>query len=342
MRVTPSKLSSEFVLALLAALLLFAPSSGTYAQSTTRSFQMGVWDSITDYTDIPTFSLDRNQPAGRSILFGWNWYSAPIAAGGEVDWSHLVAVLIDEPYRDLDLDRWVVGHPHPCTSQEAFNAWLAEINAFDARLAQRAAELRSVAPRARFWVNFTEAEASWMVVGLCGEGMPVERSTVDLNKPYIDVISVDRYEVDFDANLKPYYGWWSANPAKPDQQMALIAGTFYRAGQPANQPGGVLQQASLLQHYFDYADTMNHSCDLPLGSRGRTGTFDGCPVWIVLGWQAEDSSQGGTTYVGLRNSNAAPIATAWETQRAKLLRRDLAYQLTKVKIVPLLLPMLVK
>lgn len=54
-------------------------------------------------------------------------------------------------------------------------------------------------------------------------------SPVNVNRAYIDVISVDIYRATFASMVRPYYDWLDTHRAKPDQQMALIPGTHYQA-----------------------------------------------------------------------------------------------------------------
>jgi hypothetical protein len=88
------------------------------------------------------------------------------------------------------------------------------------------------------------------------------------------------------------------NPAKPGQQLAMIPAVY----------SGPVDQLSHLQPFVDSANRTNQrqGCTLPLGTAGVTGFFDGCPVWIVVGWLANDDTEGKTTYVGmLRVSRAS-------------------------------------
>jgi len=327
-RVIPRKILSGLLVA-LAALLFIVPSRESYAQSTSRSFQMALWRSSLD-ADVPTFFSGDSQPLGRSILIKTDWRDAPISTSdGSIEWWRIVAVLIDEPYLDLA----AAGH-NPCARQEDFDTWLAEVSAVDAKLAQRAAELRSVAPKARFWLNFSEDEASWMKNGVCGGSSAVDNTVIPLNKSYIDVISLDRYLVAFEPAVKQYYDWFAANRAKSDQQVGLIPGTFYIDGRSANQPGYVLTQASYLQAYFDYANDMNQICNLPLGSRGSTGRFDGCPVWMVMGWLGGNHTQDGVTYIGELDQSSTAISNVWRGQLALPIRSDLVPKATIERTLP--------
>jgi hypothetical protein len=298
--VTQRELASGLLLALLASLLL-GESPRADAQ---RAFQMGLYVDLSEPTltradaDIPMFGEGQPQPAGRSIMKYKSW-AAPILSGENYDWSRIVAVIIDEPYGPQDDPRIdsVIKYP----------------------------ELKTLAPKARFWVNFTMAEANW--IGTC-------RTPQEFNRPYIDVVSADWYYANFSV-LQPFYSVVAANPPKPDQQLALVPGTFFRSGK--DDPN---VQASYLQSYFNFANNANTSCNLSLGSRGVTGSFDGCPVWIVLGWPARGYIDGSTTYVGELDPNAGPIATGWRQEIAAPLRSDLAHQLWPALLAPALQPLL--
>jgi hypothetical protein len=314
-RVTLRKFPSGFLLALLTAVLFLAPGGRTYAQIASRSLQMALWtdpgqSTLTSAdTDISMFNEGQPQPIPPARTFMRIGLTGPTFAADSYDWSRIVAVLVDEPYGAIDSED---NYGNPC---EEGGAKLDAVNGIEQQLAARATELKSVAPLVRFWVNFTGAELGWMMESDC---------PLALNQPYIDVISLDVYYTPFSTGVKYNYDWLAANPAKPDQQLALIPGTFYRIG--IDSPS---TQASYLQGYFDYANNANQSCTLSLGSRGVTGSFDGCPVWIVLGWLSGEYTNGNTQYVGELDSRSAPIAAAWRQEVALPLRADLAQKLTR-------------
>jgi hypothetical protein len=326
-RVTLSKLSSGFLLALLTALLFLAPSGRAYAQSASRSFQMALWLDPGDPTltsadtDILMFNEGQPQPLPPAQTFMRIGLTGPTFASDRYDWSRIVAVLVDEPYNDIK--------NNPCYTQDGIDT----AHAKDQLLATRAAELKSVAPMTRFWVNFADTQIAWMLDSQCLIIYPPDGAF--LIKPYMDVVSLDSYYQSFSPNVKSYYDWLAAHRATPQQQLALIPGTFYRSGiSPSTQ-------ASYLQGFFDYANNANQSCNRSLGSRGVTGSFDGCPVWIVMGWLAGNyTDTGGTTYIGELDSRSQAIATAWRQEVALPLRSDLAHQLTPGQIVSAILPLL--
>jgi hypothetical protein len=329
--VNPSKLSSGSVLALFTALLFLAHSGTTDAQSTSRSFQTGLYVDLSEPNltkadaDIAMFGEGQPQPPGRSIMkFKSYSYATPILATEGYDWSRIVAALIDEPY----MSALQVAFPgtnqdkNPC--HDAPGPRIDVIYSTQQQLAAAASALASVAPYARLWVNFTTHEVDWMAETAC---------SLTLNQPNIDVISVDEYYDVFDPAVKSRYAWFVAHRATPQQQLALIPGTFYRPGQ--DDPG---RQAGLFQGYFDYADNANQSCNLPLGPRGVTGSFDGCPVWMVLGFAADTFVQDGTTYVGeLDPRNAAVISAVWRAELALPVRPGLSLELTRQQIVSTLM-----
>ena len=303
-----NKLSSEVLLALLTALLFLVPGGMAHAQSGTRSFQMSLWECCDGRvptsadTDIRTFGDGGTQPAGRSIVEPLDW-TTPLTTRG-YDWSRIVAVEVDEPYTPVDGDL-----DQTCTDVNSANARIAPI---DAALAQRAAELKALNPKARFWVNFTATEGEWM--GFCATPQV-------FNRAYIDVISEDYYSIG-SVGVSPFYSIVAAFPAKPDQQLALFPGVF----------SAPQDQAQWLSTYFDYANNLNQTCNLPLGSRGITGISDGCPVWIVMGWLSGDY-QGNTLYRGLLDPSSATLAAIWRAAVALPLAPGLAHQRTPAQIV---------
>jgi hypothetical protein len=318
MRVTPNKLSSGSLLALLTALLFLAPSGKTDAQSASRSFQMALYVELkapnltSADADISMFGEGQAQPPGRSVIKYKSWPTGPTLSINDYDWSRIVAAEIDEPYTYFmsEAERGI--HTNPCGSQDSR---LAEITHAAQLLPAAADALKSIAPWTRLWVNFTPDEVRWMMQAQC--------SQTAFNKAYIDVISVDDYNVPFAPEVQNYYGWFAANQATPQQQLALIPGTF--SG-----------QESFLQGYFDYANA-NQRCNLSLGSRGATGSFDGCLIWIVMGFPAQTFTQNGTTYVGVLDPQAGQIATDWRKEIALPVRPGLSYELSRQQIVSVIL-----
>lgn len=310
--VTSGDLFARIVRALLTVLILVGPVIEAGAQS--RSFQMAIWAERDQApgidTDIPVFIAGEDQPPGRSILIRSNYY-APITPS-EYQWSRIVAVLVDEPYEGWNF-------PGPCWSADHVN----DVEVREQLVADRAAELKSISPLTRFWVNLARPQLDWMMGPQCSN---TNLAPVDVNRSYIDVISVDIYNASFATTVKPYYDWLSTHRARPDQQMALVPGTHYRSGS-----GGysAASQAAHLQGYFSYANTENQNCSLPFGSRGKTGMFDGCPVWIILGWLAYNHVENGVTFKGERDPSSWQIADAWRGELANPVKTDLAEELKR-------------
>lgn len=278
------------VVPLLTTLLFLVPSGKAHAQSATRTFQMSLWENgdtsqlIADppaYTDIRSFGdqgqTQPNQPAGLSIMLNIN-PEISLNSLQNVDWSRIVAVEVDEPYQPLDSDLGTCNNP---------NSEIADIST---ELKGLATELNGLNSKARFWVNFTSTEAAWMVN--CG-------STQVFNGSYIDVLSDDDYNNDI------YASWYDLvyfDPVKPSQQAALIPGVF---SAPNNQ-------LSYLQSFFQFANSLNQTCNLPVGSHGITGIYDGCPVWIVMGWMTGVDG----SYTGIFENGSASILAAWQSEVA--------------------------
>jgi hypothetical protein len=305
------------VLTALVPVLVLSTTGRTEAQ-TTRSFQTGLYAAPTVSGVVPTnadiamFNEGDDggpQPAGLSILRITTWSTAtPLSVDQypQFDFSRIVAGLVDEPYGSIDNE--LVGAP-------TCSAPTATIATISAELQTTAAALKARNPRARFWVNFTSQEANWM--SSC--------STQTFNQTYIDVVSEDDYNVDFGGNPEAFYANILTAPATDYQQVALVPGVF---STPTDQ-------LSYLQGYFDYANSENQACNLPLGPRGLTGSFDGCPVWIVLGYPANNS--GG--YTGPVDSNS-DVATAWHQEIALPLSPNLAHQLPPGWSIPFQLPLM--
>jgi hypothetical protein len=177
-------------------------------------------------------------------------------------------------------------------------------------------------------VNFSEVEMLWMQQDSCSQ---------DLNRKYIDVISLDIYE-GFD-RVRPYYDWleshppgWQQHQAEPywahnnpqPQQFGLIPETHFRVlknhvvvdgDDVIISPGGYvddpLQMSARLPAYFGYANDKNVSCDRPLGERGVTGNFDGCRVWVVAGYTRQSPQDDEYVYVGYSHPESFFIRQVW-------------------------------
>jgi hypothetical protein len=283
-----NKLSSRVLLALLTALPFLLPGGNAHAQ--TRTFQVSLWENgdtsqlVTDppaYTDIRSFGdqgqTQPNQPPGLSIMLNVNT-KITLNSLQNVDWSRIVAVEVDEPYGQYDNDLGTCNNPNPAIATMANT------------LGGMATELSGLNSKARFWVTFTGPEANWMVN--CG-------STAAFNRSYIDVMGLDDYNNDVD---EPWYNLVLAYPLYPSQQAALIPGVF---SAPTNQ-------LSYLQSFFQFANSLNQTCNLPVGSRGISGIYDGCPVWIVMGWMTGVDG----AYNGIFVSGSASILAAWQAEVA--------------------------
>jgi len=315
---------SCLVLGLLTALLCIAPNAPACAR--TRAFQMALWGAESDSTvglntDVAVFPEGHEQPKGDSVMINFNW-QAPLSQHGDYEWSRILAVLVDEPYNDFNgVTCWT-------------NSIAEDVRDRTRLLSDRARELKSVSPLTRFWVNYAEPQLKWMTTRQCthdGSGPP------SINNSDFDVVSVDVYRASFKRGVKKYYDWLVLRRSKPDQQVALIPGTFHIRGK--DKPA---VQASYLKGYFDYANRMNRNCNLPLGSRGQTGSFDGCPVWMVMGWLSHNHTEGGLEYVGERDPRSAAIARVWRAQVAVPLRSDLANQRQRSELAQTSLPPLLQ
>ena len=285
-----------------ACLWLAACSALAPAPSAKRLFQMSILSSTDNVynagVDIPTFARHtfynyQAQPEEMSIA----WLPpGPDLDRHDVDWQRIVAVLVDEPYGEALKGKDSCADP---SIKQTIDDTMAA-------LAAMAAAVRERAPKARFWVNFTQREIDLMRT-------PAARCP--LNQPYIDVISMDIYGVDFAPEVsRRYNDLYQHHRATPHQQLALVPGTFTLGWE--KQTGA--QGASRLAGYFEFAGAMNRKCNLPLGPTGHTGYDDGCPVWIVAGWM------GGVAplhyeprdYLPMDNPNSILLFNAWQAQFA--------------------------
>jgi hypothetical protein len=216
----------------------------------------------------------------------------------------VIAVQVDEPYTagHISVPNFDDQLRYPDKSFACSPPTLsAAIAPIDAKLAERRSQLKVLAPKARFWVNFTDNEAEWMVQ--CN-------ALQVFNRSYIDVISADwstHRNGDNIDSARPFLTLVAQNrTTRPDQQVALIPGVYSASSQVSNVNG-----------FFAYADDTNRTqgCHLPPGNPGLTGFFDGCPVWMVVGWLADSATVGDNTYVGMLDPSdyfSLLIRTMWQ------------------------------
>lgn len=287
-----------------AALWLAAFSADTPAQSAPRPFQMSILSSTDNVynagVDLPTFSRNvfynyQSQPKGSSIA----WLPPDRNLDRHnINWKHIVAVYVDEPYSTY-LDRRS-SCDDPAIRQTVIDL-MAELQAM-------AAALRTKAPRARFWVNFSKNDVNLM---------KDPGANCALNQPYIDVISLDWYGRNFFYDILNLYEYLYHNRATPYQQLALVPGTFTG---PENHTGDNARE--WLQSHFDYATLMNSVCNLPHGPTGKTGYYDGCPVWMVAGWMGgvipyeEKSGNKSSFYYPIDHPSSIKVFETWQEQFA--------------------------
>lgn len=264
------------------------------------------------------FGEGQPQPPGRSIMLfkSWSNVSPPdpeiLAGTGSYDWGRILAVVIDEPYKTALDGVPFFPHPSPDGDKYALNPcsdvpWneerKASVKDTRTKIGNATARLHAIAPRTRLWVNFHEYEVDWMRDAECPQPL-------NLNDPAIDVVSLDKYDVVFSA-IQSDYEWFIS--AMPHQQIALVPGTFYKPHEYDAEDA-----ADILPGYFAFANRMNQRCDMGLGRVGRTGNYDGCRVWAVVGWfNGTGFIQHGITYRGLFHPESTEILEAWRTQHAK-------------------------
>lgn len=155
------------------------------------------------------------------------------------------------------------------------------------------------------------------------------------NEPYIDVVSMDIYFVNFQPALSERYQFLYEHRPTPYQQLALVPGVF-TGGHDSNHNQNGAQAAARLLGFFEYAASMNQHCDLPLGPTGITGSYDGCPLWMIVGFTggvAPVSDAPG--YLPIDNPASILVFDAW--QAAFAVRRVDPTQVRRaLELIPLL------
>lgn len=266
-------------------------TSALDASAAIRRFEMALYgNSDPGYTDLAWMSAGEPIPAAprRFIMQIDNLYQNAAALASYLDGisladrARIAAVVIDEPYW------WATGASdwsNPCRPGDPrINA----IWAIESYLQSAADVVESRVPDTRFWVNFSEPEIQWM------------QASCIFNRPYIDVISLDKYMVPF-SSVQPYYNWIVSHRSKHSQQLALVPGTFHRNSPNYQNPA---TPASWLQGYFNYANNLNaQGWDAPM-------------VWLVAGFFGWNELEvvPGEFWHGITNPSAAPIAQAWSAQ----------------------------
>ena len=273
------------------------------------------WKDTAAYEDVSVFTSDNTnlQPPGRSIMLHQQWLTVPVSSL-DVDWSRILAIVIDEPYvTSLDEAGFTdedYRASRPCSGTPLNEQRRVNVDDTRGMLMDAVNLVHEIAPRTRVWVNFHEYEVNWMRDDCA--------TPLDLNFPAIDVVSLDKYLVDF-SDIDDAYDWFVSE--WPQQQLALVPATAYRNSDDSPQA-----VADRLQGYFAYAESMNAQCDMGLGRVGRTGNYDGCRVWIVAGWLSTPSFAlhgGWHSLLWAGDSqfpSGAPILDKWVAQLSKLRR----------------------
>ncbi len=307
------RLKSKAPLVRLAPLLLLSLvlSRSTDVVAYSRYFQMtlftyefmegGVnWLDVAGYVDVPMFegyTDSSHQPAARSIMRLPTWHHDQPLASVNVDWSRVLAVVIDEPFATI-----VANYDDPSTNgEECTNQNIGIAEGRD-KLMAAAAAVHDVAPRTRFWVNYSGKEVHVMRRAIC---------PIALNDSAIDVVSLDIYQADFNEAIKDHYDWLISQPEQ--QQIALVPATHHRIGSDSDS-----QASARLKAFFNYANRLNQRCERPVGRVGRTGNYDGCPVWVVAGWLAQPVyEEASVVHHGLLNESSSEIRSAWSREFSK-------------------------
>jgi len=280
------------------------PADSRYFQMALFTYEFmegGVnWLDVAGYVDIPMFEgyVDSShQPAGRSIMRLPTWHDDRPLASVSVDWSRVLAVVIDEPFAMI-----VANYNDPSTVGAECAEQEMGIAASRGKLMAAAAAVHDAAPRTRFWVNYSGKEVHVMRRDIC---------PLALNDSVIDVVSLDIYQADFGEAIKDHYDWFISRPEQ--QQIALVPATHHKIGVDNDS-----KAAGRLKGFFEYANTLNQRCDRPVGRVGRTGNYDGCPVWVVAGWLAQPVfEEASVVHHGLLNESSSKIRTAWSSQLSK-------------------------
>jgi hypothetical protein len=331
--------------ALSFCLSFFVLSFGRVSEAQTRNFQMALWGNEGNQApidaDVAFFHGGDTQPSGHSILkFSfWNTQGAwqSMVSKMKYDFSRIDAVAVDEPYwttigtSPLPRNVW----QNPCQD----NRYPRVASSYQ-MLQSLGQAVKQTSSRTRFWINFSEPEIQWMMDTNCPANRPIT-----LNGSFVDVVSLDRYKILFEGPcqvtlsrpapcLQPYYDWILAHRAYAGQQIALVPGVFVRILERRTGPVRLddpNSQTALLAGFFNYAATMNQSCSLPLGATGFTGVFDGCLVWLVIGypgesWTENPKTETPTQWLGEFDPNPVlqPIQAAWRSELSIPIRRNVA------------------
>jgi hypothetical protein len=260
--------------------------------------------------DVQSFrDLYGQQPSsGLSIIV--QYYPYESLSDRPYDWSRILAVEVDEPFGQT-----TKASCHDSGAQADYTKVATALKA-------RQAELRAKYPWVRFWVNLAAQDVRWLQDSTCPPLNPPP------NPYYFDVISVDDYSNPMDLTL---YAWLAAHRASPQQQLALVAGTY------CTDTDGCAQR-SYLQGYFAYANSTNNvnGCNLGLGQTGKTGNYDGCPIWMIMGWLSGEYTFNGVNYHGVLTSAAAQLEQTWRNER-NVLTKERANGAVAQAFLPLLL-----
>jgi len=295
--------------AVLSSLCLWALTLAFDASAQERRFQMALMESSDpSYVDLDWLvPFDEPPAAPRQMILQLghfldfegegagtvNFYMSKLTQES-YNWQQVAAVMIDEPYWNVT-GRMITAVPCPPPPGTQPDTRYTDVVERMARMANLATAVKRISSNTRFWVNFSRPEMDWMDI----TKTPV--CTLDLMKSYIDVISVDIYEADFNTVVKPYYDWILANRTRPQQQLALVPGVFTIATSPH---WSAAQVAGALAGYFSYADSTN-------AAAGANPV-----VWLIAGWPTTNRVDpvGNVSFLGMFNTANTAIRNRWQQE----------------------------